>query len=357
MRKICFVTCGALPVPAIKGGAIEQLIELLINENERTPKFEFTVVECCDSKVEQEFKKYKYTHFVQLKHPKSRENKLWWKLRGGVRKLTGNDISIILPFNRRVRNFLCNKGADFDYIISEGCEIGVFSKPSKMYGTDKFVNHIHCETFSTPFLEDTFGHIIVVGDFIKKQFMSSMTKKDMSISVLKNRIDLSKFAKNIHLKIKVMIVGSSDFKGAQMTDYQSSVCNMAVQHKDRVVFTGYIDNMNLYRYHKSADIAVVPSICEEAFNIAILEFLASGIPTIATRSGGLVEEGTSATTLFIDKEHDLVNSIRKAIMELYNNPSKLSVMSKNSVERSRLFDKNMYLNEFENVINQLGQNE
>lgn len=72
---------------------------------------------------------------------------------------------------------------------------------------------------------------------------------------------------------------------------------------------------------------------------------------------GLVEEGTSATTLFIDKEHDLVNSIRKAIMELYNNPSKLSVMSKNSVERSRLFDKNMYLNEFENVINQLGQNE
>ena len=80
MRKICFVTCGALPVPAIKGGAIEQLIELLINENERTPKFEFTVVECCDSKVEQEFKKYKYTHFVQLKHPKSRENKLWWKL-------------------------------------------------------------------------------------------------------------------------------------------------------------------------------------------------------------------------------------------------------------------------------------
>ena len=74
MRKICFVTCGALPVPAIKGGAIEQLIELLINENERTPKFEFTVVECCDSKVEQEFKKYKYTHFVQLKHPKSREN-------------------------------------------------------------------------------------------------------------------------------------------------------------------------------------------------------------------------------------------------------------------------------------------
>ena len=40
-------------------------------------------------------------------------------------------------------------------------------------------------------------------------------------------------------------------------------------------------------------------------------------------------------------------------MELYNDPSKLSVMSKNSVERSRLFDKNMYLNEFENVINQM----
>lgn len=37
MRKICFVTCGALPVPAIKGGAIEQLIELLINEMRELP--------------------------------------------------------------------------------------------------------------------------------------------------------------------------------------------------------------------------------------------------------------------------------------------------------------------------------
>lgn len=71
----------------------------------------------------------------------------------------------------------------------------------------------------------------------------------------------------------------------------------------------------------------------------------------------MVEVGTPATTLFIDKEHDLVNNIQKAIMELYNDPSKRTVMSQNSVERSRLFDKNMYLNEFENVINQLGQNE
>lgn len=397
MKQICFVTCGALPVPAIKGGAIEQLIELLINENERTPKFQFTVVECCDLIVGQEFGKYKYTNFVQLKHPGYKENKLWWKLRGGVRKLTGYDIPTILPFNRRVKSFLCKEGAKFDYIINEGCEVGVFSKPSWMYGSDKFVYHIHCETFSSTFLENTFGHIIAVGDFIKKQFVSSMTRKNMSVWVLKNRIDLSRFNKRISVeekikirqmlgfsfddfviiycgrlievkgvkelieavlsidnsKIKLMIVGSSNFKGAKMTDYQYSILNIAAKHKDRIAFTGYVDNMALYRYHKSADIAAVPSICEEAFNIAILEFLASGVPTIATRSGGMVEEGTSETTLFVDKGANLVNNIQRAILELYNDPFRLCTMSKNSIERSQLFDKKSYLDEFVMIINKI----
>ena len=52
--------------------------------------------------------------------------------------------------------------------------------------------------------------------------------------------------------------------------------------------------------------------------LSLIHILASGIPTIATRSGGMVEEGTSATTLFINREYDLVNNIRRAIMELYN---------------------------------------
>lgn len=398
MKKICFVTCGALPVPAIKGGAIEQLIELLINENERTPKFQFTIVECCDSIVEQELRKYKYTNFVQLKHPGYRENKLWWKLRGAVRKLMRYDMPTILPFNRRVKSFLCKEGGQFDYIISEGCEADIFSKPSQMYGAGKFVYHIHSETFSSPFFENTFGHIIAVGDFIKNRFVSSMIRKNLSIWVLKNKIDLSKFDRDISVeekvrirqmlgfslddfviiycgrlievkgvkelieavlsidnpKIKVMIVGSSDFKGAKMTDYQCSILSMATKNEDRIAFTGYVDNNLLYRYHKSANIAVVPSICEEAFNIAILEFMASGIPTIATRSGGMIEEGTSATTLFVDKGCNIVNNIKNAILKLYNDPIRLSAMSKNSLEHSLLFDKNMYLNDFEYIINKLG---
>lgn len=40
MKNICFITSGVLPVPAVKGGAIEQLIQQLCEDNEKNPHLE-----------------------------------------------------------------------------------------------------------------------------------------------------------------------------------------------------------------------------------------------------------------------------------------------------------------------------
>lgn len=39
MKKICIVCVSGLPIPAIKGGAIETLVEHIINENEKNPQY------------------------------------------------------------------------------------------------------------------------------------------------------------------------------------------------------------------------------------------------------------------------------------------------------------------------------
>ena len=43
MKKIIVVNNGTLPLPAVRGGAVETLIELLIKENEKRKKFLFEV--------------------------------------------------------------------------------------------------------------------------------------------------------------------------------------------------------------------------------------------------------------------------------------------------------------------------
>ena len=43
-KKICLILPGKLPVPNIKGGAIETLLTLLINQNEIERKVKFIVI-------------------------------------------------------------------------------------------------------------------------------------------------------------------------------------------------------------------------------------------------------------------------------------------------------------------------
>lgn len=398
MKNICFVTCGELPVPAISGGAIEQLIEILINENELHPQFNFTVIEGYNKTVKYSISQYRYTKFVFIRQPaKWIQKKIWWKLRGLMRKLISRDYASLLPYNKLVINYLCKNGGDFDYIVCEGCDVGVFLKPSRLLGCHKFIFHIHCETFATPLIESIFDNIIAVGKFVEKQFILTRTRRDLPVWILQNTIDISKFTKPLTIgeknrirkklgfspndfliiycgrlvdvkgvrelikavisidnpKIKLMIVGSSNFRNAKMTDYQRSILKMATNYRDKIKFTGYIDNTILYKYYKIADIAVIPSIWEEAFNLVLVEFLASGIPTIATDSGEMKMVGTQETTLFIDKKKDIVRNIEKAIIMLYNNPVKLKIMSEKSIERSHLFDKSKYLFEFANIIRRL----
>ena len=59
MKKIIVVNNGTLPLPAVRGGAVETLIELLIKENEKRKKFLFEVYSIYDEKA---LERYRRTH-------------------------------------------------------------------------------------------------------------------------------------------------------------------------------------------------------------------------------------------------------------------------------------------------------
>lgn len=67
-QRIAFVTTGAFPVPAVRGGAAEALVEELLKENEIEQNAEFTVISIADEEAEKAGKEnYPHTSFAFIR--------------------------------------------------------------------------------------------------------------------------------------------------------------------------------------------------------------------------------------------------------------------------------------------------
>ena len=81
---------------------------------------------------------------------------------------------------------------------------------------------------------------------------------------------------------KFVIVGS----GYMQEQLSNIVKSMGLEHK--VLFTGFVDEENLLKLQKVADVSVVPSLFEP-FGIVALEAMAAKSPVIVSDTGGLGE--------------------------------------------------------------------
>ena len=89
---------------------------------------------------------------------------------------------------------------------------------------------------------------------------------------------------------------------------------MALKHTGRIIFTGYVNNEELYKYQQIADIQVIPSLCEEAAGLVAIEGMCAGLPLIVTRSGGLVEYVNEKCAMIVSKEA-VVQNLMDAIVQ------------------------------------------
>ena len=51
MEKIVFITTGYMPIPAVNGGAVETLVENLLEENEDRNQYNFEVISTYDEAI------------------------------------------------------------------------------------------------------------------------------------------------------------------------------------------------------------------------------------------------------------------------------------------------------------------
>lgn len=385
MKKICIISPGLLPVPAIEGGAVESLINHLIDENERFHKVDFIVVSVSTKEAEKISQKYQYTEFVYIKP----YHKIWGildLLRRVIRKIIKCDITSLNRYYANVEKKLRDKKAD--YYVMEGGIATCLYKFTKKIGIEKCYFHLHAHAKYVEGIDKIFGRFIFVSEFCKKEFDP---KSELRAYVVKNGIKLDNFNKKlsqnnykkiresygfketdkvalycgrlvpekgvmelisavIQTEYKLLIVGSGNFKRSKQTRYIKEIQRMSKNYKDKIQFTGYIDNNKLYQIYQISQVVVLPSLCEDAAPLVAVEAQASGRPVIAFQSGGIPEYVSKESALILDKpfvhqkefkklqgNNELINEIKEALVGLANNSLLRTSMGRNGREIAENF--------------------
>ncbi len=76
------------------------------------------------------------------------------------------------------------------------------------------------------------------------------------------------------------------------------------QLKKSIFFVGPTDQSSLFKRFSQADVFVLPSVCNEAFSLTILEAMSMGLPVVATKAGGTPESVLNAQTGLLVEKND-----------------------------------------------------
>ena len=149
--------------------------------------------------------------------------------------------------------------------------------------------------------------------------------------------------------VKLLCIGSANFGKFAFSRYERKIKKLSEKNKDRIIFTGYIDNGEIYKFASLADVQCVPSLCEEAAGLVVIEAMAEGLPLIVTRSGGAMEYVDKDTASIIEKDN-IVENLKRAILYMKENPQVRNRMSENARIQSKKYDEIIYYKNFMGMI-------
>lgn len=385
--RIAILTSGIMPVPAVQGGAVENLTDFYLEYNDKHQLHDITVYSVWHPKVEHHpalQSKVNHYYFIKV-------NTLYAKLKKALFKWTHDDCY----YHYTIEYFLHEAIKDvrkqqYDIILLEN-RPGYALKLRNVTNA-QLVYHLHNEKLSlqVPQYQSIYNaatHIIAVSNYIKG-IVQTINPNDTKTRTVYNGIDLSAFTTSTPAKpradlglidddfvllfsgritkekgitelieamnllkdyprIKLLVIGSSFYGNADNKNaFARKLKQKAENIKNRIIFTGFIPYRNMPQYLKLADVAVIPSVWDDPFPTTVLEAQATGLPIISTRRGGIPEEVTLATAILLDTDQHFTNHLSEAILDLYKHPEKRKAMAEASLKRSKLFDKETYAKNF-----------
>lgn len=389
MYNIGIIMGGVMPVPAVCGGAIETLITSVVKRYSKEDGLKLTVFSVYHKEAVKAAEKYPEVRFVWT-HTNTFWNLAKHAVFMAVRALSGRTIRTLQRHYNEIAPVITNE--KFDLLIVEGGDEQAVIDIAKGYKREQLVFHAHIHFIPSEKIADGFGHMIGVSDFVTREYQKAC-KTPVKSYTLKNAIDRDKFnnevtedeRKEIRKKlglqeedfvilyvgrliqvkgileliksvlsindknIKLLVVGSANFGKTAFSPYAIKVKNLAEENRERIIFTGYVDNSQVYKYAAAADVQCVPTLVEEAAGLVILEAMAEGLPLIVTKSGGVTEYIDDTTALIVERD-GISENLKNAICYLKDNPELRNQMSKNAKIQSKKYGEETYYKNFVKTV-------
>lgn len=392
MYNIGIIMGGVMPVPAVCGGAIETLITSIVKKYSKEDGFHLTIFSVYHKEAVEAAKKYPDVRFVW-----THTNTFWNLAKHAVfltiRGLIGKTIRVLQRHYNEIAPVIQNE--KFDLLIVEGGDEQAVIDIAKGYRRDQLVFHAHVHFIPKEEVVKGYGHMIGVSEFVTKEYLKAC-KIPVRAHVLKNAIDVERFSKNVSEEqkrslrkklglsekdfvilfvgrimqikgvlelmqavtsledkhIKLLIMGNANSGKWAYSSYERRVKNLSEQNKDRIIFTGYVDNSEVYQYAAVADVQCVPTLVEEAAGLVLLEAMTEGIPLIVAKSGGVTEYVDDSTALMIEQEN-IVDNLKNAICYMKEHLEVRKQMSKNAKIQSKRYNEAIYYKNFIDLINKI----
>ncbi|RYL92711.1 glycosyltransferase family 1 protein [Sporolactobacillus sp. THM7-4] len=403
--KVAIVTAGTLPVPAVRGGAVENLVESLARVNEQYRKLELTVIGVYDQEAEKQARKYSHTRFIFLKSSKFIDflDRMAYFFASKLLKRGGSASFryIFRRFSMLRQSAQILADGNFDKVVLENSAT-LFRALKRKNNYKKYAGnyyyHIHnsvsgsygckkiipgCKTLAVSrYINQSLpdfmrslpeNHLRVVYNGIdtdrfgqplsEKEWLSIRhqyeLKQDDIVLLFVGRLTREKGVKELLTafqqindpNVKLLIVGSRFFDSDIHSSFEIELKKLSEQMADKVKITGFIPYEEIPQIYAIADIAVLPSIWEEPAGLTMVEAEASGLPVITTDAGG-IPEYVGENAIILRRDGELVNNICRSINLLIQNTKLRRKLSHLSIRVSAAYtNKKYYWNFIDQISN------
>lgn len=390
MKKIMILPSEYLPMPPVKGGAVQTLIDNYVKWCEENMDYKFIIYSIKNVQAEKEAKKYKNVEYRYINN-KSMRNKIRSIFRRGLKKF----FNIPLPTEFIVEVCKDIKEESFDVILVENVDdAGYYLR--KFY-KGKIVLHLHNERFSAKDKRvqkkiEAFDEIYTVSNYIKETVLKCC--KSTPVYVLYNGIDTERFDSHKYvdireeyrsrwgirenevviiaaariipekgikelteavvnmreeLPVRLFLCGSKKYGENNEDKYLEEVRKIASRREDRVTFLGYVKHEEMPCIYSMADIGALTSH-EDACPLTVIEYMCMGMPVVATRIGGIPELVTEGSSYLVDRDSQEMQEIIRVLEILVEDGHKRKIMGEEAYKAGMKMSNEFYCKNFTRLI-------
>lgn len=405
--KVLIVGSSKLPIPAVKGGAVPNLIEEIIQQNEIEKKVDLSCISLFDEDAVRESKRYPNTEFIWAKTPRwakafDRFNYFVLKKIFHVKRLLSLSYAWqIYTLGKFVGKTL--KKGDYDRVVFENSVPVLLAmkgrKNAKKY-KDKYYLHMHAvprQYYGIKKQVRNVKKLITVSDYVSKAITGD-TRLKMGLeqtAVMRNCIDhevfhpygqeavkemrqslgipegkkvvmfvgrlcaekginelVDAFKKMDRDDALLMIVGSNFYKSGIVSPFEKQLKERMEGIKDKVIFTGYVDYSSIASYYALADVVALPSIWDEPAGMTILETMACGKALITTDSGGIPEYVGEGNCIMLRRDESIVINLANSLSGLLDDQKKIKQLGEKAEKQIGRYNREYYYAQFLDILKQ-----